>query len=281
MIGGGFVGGLVGESDRGTISETYAAGSVTGPVGAVGGLLGYAGNTTVTASYWDTQATGQATSAAGTGVPTNTLKSVILPTGFDPAVWTATPGQYPTLTGVGAPTLPPQSAATLSILAYSSAATITSAELPSDYSVATLNGHLLETGDPSGFGLHAIVFQGPPDTGLVVAFQGSLHFPENLLTSPSEWADLGLTGGPHTTLELFLSVCSKLLKHCRSICAEAGRRTNSFDRPLTRWSDRKNSGKRHRLRHCDLRCPGYEGIHARSRADTDWQQPQHPQLSYG
>ena len=66
-----FIGGLVGQSN-GTIANSYAKGNVNGSGGLVGGLLGYAipGGGAVTNSYWDTQTSGQSTSAAGTGKTT-------------------------------------------------------------------------------------------------------------------------------------------------------------------------------------------------------------------
>ena len=72
------VGGLVGESDS-TILISYSTGRVTGN-NNVGGLVGAVGdNATVVASYWDTQTSGQATSAAGEGKATAELQS---PTGY-------------------------------------------------------------------------------------------------------------------------------------------------------------------------------------------------------
>jgi hypothetical protein len=64
------------------------------------GFLGY-----TSTSYWDTQTTGQAVGigfARGdswdtTGLTTTELQSGTLPNGFDPSVWNANPGQYPTL----------------------------------------------------------------------------------------------------------------------------------------------------------------------------------------
>ena len=68
---GSNIGGLVG-GNSGTIGNAYAAGGVvnTGHPGTnVGGLVG-SNSGTVTNSFWDTQTTGQATSAAGTGKTT-------------------------------------------------------------------------------------------------------------------------------------------------------------------------------------------------------------------
>ncbi|HET6787367.1 MAG TPA: hypothetical protein VFH49_05375, partial [Aquabacterium sp.] len=61
------VGGLVGSQGSGSITATYANGAVSGST-YVGGLVGWrpASGTTVSSSYWDTQTTGQ-TSSAGTG----------------------------------------------------------------------------------------------------------------------------------------------------------------------------------------------------------------------
>jgi hypothetical protein len=66
--------------------DSYATGAVTaGENSDVGGLVGYNGGT-VTASYWDTQTSGQTTSAGGTGLTTAQLKSG-LPAGFSSTVW--------------------------------------------------------------------------------------------------------------------------------------------------------------------------------------------------
>jgi len=68
VTGNDRVGGLVGLNvAEGTISETYAAGEVTGSsiTSVVGGLIGVNSGTTET-SYWDTMATGQA-SGSGSG----------------------------------------------------------------------------------------------------------------------------------------------------------------------------------------------------------------------
>jgi filamentous hemagglutinin family protein len=63
VVGGGLVG-----TNVASIVETYATGavSVTGTNPTMGGLVG-SGNGGVTKSYWDTETTGQKTSAGGTG----------------------------------------------------------------------------------------------------------------------------------------------------------------------------------------------------------------------
>ena len=89
-IGSGFsdnVGGLAGLVTGGTITNAYATGAVTG-IGHVGGLAGevYSGGSTITSSYWDTQTTGQTTSAGGTGVTgktTDEMKQVATFAGWE------------------------------------------------------------------------------------------------------------------------------------------------------------------------------------------------------
>ncbi|HXF54376.1 MAG TPA: YDG domain-containing protein, partial [Hyphomicrobiaceae bacterium] len=70
------VGGLVGLSGYSSaIGYSYATGSVSG-TSSVGGLVGYDSLGTVTASFWDTDTSGQATSAGGTGLTTAQMKSL-------------------------------------------------------------------------------------------------------------------------------------------------------------------------------------------------------------
>ena len=81
------VGGLVGENaGGGTIDHCYAAGSVTAGTGAreVGGLVGRNGGA-VSHCFWDTQATGQVTSAGGAGKTTAEMQTpeTFLAAGWD------------------------------------------------------------------------------------------------------------------------------------------------------------------------------------------------------
>jgi filamentous hemagglutinin family protein len=111
--GGSIVGGLVAVND-GVIKTSYSAGRVSG--GSVGGLVAQnnpsfqfadltipsiidqggtpvplqPGAGTTTSSYWDTQTSGQSSSAGGTGLTTAQLVKG-LPAGFDPAAWTILP----------------------------------------------------------------------------------------------------------------------------------------------------------------------------------------------
>lgn len=82
-------GGLVGAfQNSGSITNSYSTGYVSG-INNVGGLVGlYAGTGTLTNSYWDTQTSGQSTSAIGTGETTNWLET---PTNY-PVGWTFTAG---------------------------------------------------------------------------------------------------------------------------------------------------------------------------------------------
>lgn len=63
------IGGAVGENN-GVIFNTYATGEVETGAGATGGLVGFEDAGITTDSYWDTETTGQATSAQGTGKTT-------------------------------------------------------------------------------------------------------------------------------------------------------------------------------------------------------------------
>jgi hypothetical protein len=96
-----YVGGLVGQVEQGRVYKCYSAGSVSGnrDVGGLTGLVRVLGN--VSRSYWDTQTSGQATSAGGTGQTTSQMKMMdtYLSGGWDFfAIWTIC-GEinYPTL----------------------------------------------------------------------------------------------------------------------------------------------------------------------------------------
>jgi hypothetical protein len=102
---GSMVGGLAGQNGGGctpcsaSISQSYAVGHVNAGAGStVGGLLAVKGSDgSVVDSVWDLNRSGQSASAGGSGLTTDQLQSGALPSGFDPAVWTAAHGQYPTL----------------------------------------------------------------------------------------------------------------------------------------------------------------------------------------
>ena len=85
VSGGSYVGGLIGKASGGTsTSNSYSTGSVSGS-SSVGGLVGYAepememmpgSGATVTACFWDSEASGNATSAAGTAKTTAEMKTL-------------------------------------------------------------------------------------------------------------------------------------------------------------------------------------------------------------
>jgi beta-lactam-binding protein with PASTA domain len=66
-------GGLVGEITQNTVTESYSSGAVTATTNA-GGLVGSSAGT-VSTSFWDTQTSGQAASAGGTGMTTAEMKT--------------------------------------------------------------------------------------------------------------------------------------------------------------------------------------------------------------
>ena len=79
------VGGLVGvNDDNSTISNSYSAGSVNGNENT-GGLVGLDVASVVSNSFWDTETSGQTTSAGGTGKITTEMKtqSTFLDAGWD------------------------------------------------------------------------------------------------------------------------------------------------------------------------------------------------------
>jgi len=80
------VGGLVGNnaysSSSSLISNSYSTGAVNGTTN-VGGLVGTNSDAAPANSYWDTQTSGQATSAGGTGLTTAQMKTQSSFTGWD------------------------------------------------------------------------------------------------------------------------------------------------------------------------------------------------------
>jgi filamentous hemagglutinin family protein len=79
-------GGLIGSiTADGAVSDSFASGTVTGSSHA-GGLIGEFGDSVVTDGYWDTDTSGQSTSAGGLGLTTKQLEHA-LPAGFSKSVW--------------------------------------------------------------------------------------------------------------------------------------------------------------------------------------------------
>ena len=110
------VGGLVG-GNYGTVSNSYATGSVSGSADPIGGLVGNNDERAeVSESYWDTQATGQSSSAGSAkGLTTAEMtggaaRGNMTGLAFH-AVWQTQVDEYPALIGVDtieAPTISPQ-----------------------------------------------------------------------------------------------------------------------------------------------------------------------------
>lgn len=85
VAGGTYVGGLIAQLERGAVYKCYSAGSVSGSQN-VGGLIGYTRALGIVVnSFWDTQASGQPTSAGGTGKTTAQMqtKSTFATAGWD------------------------------------------------------------------------------------------------------------------------------------------------------------------------------------------------------
>jgi hypothetical protein len=103
------VGGLIGRAvcDAGDLNDSYSIGVVSGRSGslAVGGLVGQGDSASCNQSdsVWDTQTSGQLTSAVGTGRETSRMQAPIEYTsrGWSTSIWFLTRGAYPTLVAPG------------------------------------------------------------------------------------------------------------------------------------------------------------------------------------
>jgi len=82
VTGENYIGGLVGRN-YGTVSNSYSTGSVTGD-SSVGGLVGDNYEGTVSDCFWDTETSGQASSAGGTGKNTTEMHDIAT---FSAAGW--------------------------------------------------------------------------------------------------------------------------------------------------------------------------------------------------
>jgi len=93
VTGDEYVGGLLGVN-TGTVSNCYSTGSVTGD-GYVGGLVGmnFESRGTVSDSFWDTETSGQATSAGGMGKSTAEMKDIATFSGAGWNITTVAPGE--------------------------------------------------------------------------------------------------------------------------------------------------------------------------------------------
>jgi len=83
---GDSIGGLIGRLWSGSVTNTYSTGLVGGSGGNKGGLIGYietSNNPTVTSSYWDLEASGMSASAGGEGRTTEEMKKRVTYIGWD------------------------------------------------------------------------------------------------------------------------------------------------------------------------------------------------------
>jgi|GEM_PF-1808748 len=78
------LGGLIGSTHTSSVTNCYSTGAVSGGTVYVGGLIGYS-MATVSNSFWDTESSGQVTSAAGTGKTTAEMQeaSLFIQAGWD------------------------------------------------------------------------------------------------------------------------------------------------------------------------------------------------------
>jgi hypothetical protein len=98
-----YVGGLVGENSNGNISNSYSTGNVTGGESFVGGLAG-SNYGTVSNSYWNSESTGQSSSAGlpdSNGLTTSEMQgssaSINMNTFDFTSTWSTVTGDYPEL----------------------------------------------------------------------------------------------------------------------------------------------------------------------------------------
>ena len=91
VTGSSCVGGLVAYSNRGTVIDSYSTGGVTGG-DDVGGLVGRSYDGTTGECFWDTETSGQATSAGGTGNTTAEMMDFATFSGAGWNIWTVAPG---------------------------------------------------------------------------------------------------------------------------------------------------------------------------------------------
>lgn len=102
------VGGLVGRSvcNSGDLNDSYAIGAVSGKSGSlnVGGLVGFVSSASCDQadSVWDTDTSGQSTSAVGTGKTTAEMQTATTFSGWDTSIWSISNGSYPTFATPGA-----------------------------------------------------------------------------------------------------------------------------------------------------------------------------------
>ncbi|MFA6719581.1 MAG: hypothetical protein WCS15_10915, partial [Prevotella sp.] len=99
VTGGQFAGGLIGNINNVcTLTNSYSIGTVSGT--DAGGLVGHSGGVgTITNCFWDTQTSGQSTSAGGIGKTTAEMKtaSTFTKASWSSSDWSLADGSYPKL----------------------------------------------------------------------------------------------------------------------------------------------------------------------------------------
>lgn len=169
--GGDVVGGLVGNNINGTLQETFAVGSVTGS-GTVGGLVGQNEgrfeNGTVADSYWDTQTTGQSTSAgSATGLTASEMQGQAAETNMTGlsfgTAWQTRPNDYPALLAIDQPNVRDDS--------------FTTAE--NTTRTVSVPGVLGNDSDPNGDSLTAAIVSGPTNGTVTFDADGSFEYTPN------------------------------------------------------------------------------------------------------
>jgi hypothetical protein len=161
------VGGLAGDNANGSVTRSYAVGSVSGSI-LLGGLVAVdAGTGTVVDAYWNLNATGRTTSAGGTGLTDRAMTGDAARanmSGLDfIGTWTVRPGGPPALAWQGvnaAPVAVPDSFVT---------AANTSLVVPAP-------GLLANDSDPDGDPLTASLAAGPANGTVRVAANGSFTY---------------------------------------------------------------------------------------------------------
>ena len=212
------LGGLIGISGvgAGSIDQTYAAGPVqtNDPFLSFDRIGGFAGlglipNSGIALhSYWDQQNTGQSHGTGGgsdlgaISLATAQLQSGSLPSGFDPNVWTATAGRYPSLIANPAPlaVAPPPTPLQLANASkdvYSGTAAPTSDQTSPAYTFLRDDCGLLGCAS----GLRAAAYQSPDGSQIIVAIRGTVLSIDNLKDLFADASFLANTPSPEIVAE--------------------------------------------------------------------------------
>lgn len=209
--GSNYVGGLVGYSYYGTISNSYSTGALISSANYVGGLLGYDGGySSVVNSYWNITTSGRASSAGGTGLTTEQMRTPANFVGFN---FTTTPGatgnNWVMVNADGTlNTVADASGGTRPMLASEYSTTITNAhqlqlmrmDLAANYTLANDIELAAELASASGiWGGNGFVSVGSVGTQFTGTFDGLNHTIGGLTINQPTRAYVGLFGVTGTT----------------------------------------------------------------------------------